>query len=200
MEYAGIITGLGNPGQRYQGTRHNFGFRVLDALVASADAYGWSSAETVKASKDFYELWRMRHIASSTVWLFLKPLTFMNLSGKAVAKVIRYYNLEISRLVVVHDELDLPLGRIRLKYGGGWAGHNGVGSIAELLGTRDFYRLRLGIGRPARVDISSYVLQPFAPEERELVQELVPSVIDGLSLFAEKGFELARQQLNSFTP
>ncbi len=200
MEYAGIITGLGNPGQRYQETRHNFGFSVLDALSASPDTYGWSAAEPVKASKDFFELWRMRHLASSSVWLFLKPLTFMNLSGKAVAKVIRYYNLETDQLIVLHDELDLPLGRMRLKFGGGWAGHNGVGSIVELLGTRDFYRLRLGIGRPVHADISSYVLQPFYSEERELVNKLVPSAIDGLSLFASKGFELARQQLNSFTP
>ena len=142
----------------------------------------------------------MRHLATSRVWLFLKPLTYMNLSGKAVSKILRYYNLEADQLIVLHDELDLPLGRMRLKFGGGWAGHNGVGSIVEQLGTRDFYRLRLGIGRPAHVDISSYVLHPFSSEERMLVQDIVPAAIDGLSLFAEKGFELARQQLNSFTP
>ncbi len=200
MQYAGIITGLGNPGQRYHGTRHNFGFSILDALAASPDSYGWSQAEPVKSSKAFFELWIMRHLASSSLWLFLKPLTYMNLSGKAVSKIVRFYNLEADQLVVLHDELDLPLGRMRLKFGGGWAGHNGVGSIAELLGTRDFYRLRLGIGRPPHADVSSYVLQTFSSEERTLVQELVPAAIDGLSLFVEKGFELARQQLNSFTP
>jgi PTH1 family peptidyl-tRNA hydrolase len=128
-----------------------------------------------------------------------KPLTFMNLSGLAVARICRRFAVEPADLIVVHDEMDLPPGRMKLKLGGGVAGHNGLASILEHLGTPDFYRLRLGIGRPEHsAQAADYVLSPFAPAELALVPATIAAAVKGLLTFMRRGPQAAAQEINSF--
>ena len=146
MEYTGVLVGLGNPGPRYEGTRHNCGFALVSALLELADKEGGLSS--LNGGKFSCELWRVRLSQLNGTWLAAMPQTFMNLSGQCVQPLLAWHKLKPEQLVVAHDELDIPAGELRFKRGGGNAGHNGLKSITELLGTPDFYRLRLGIGRP----------------------------------------------------
>lgn len=146
MEYAGVLVGLGNPGPRYDGTRHNCGFALVSALLELAEREGRLSG--LNGGKFSCELWRLHLPRLGGAWLAAMPQTFMNLSGQCVQPLLAWHKLKPEQLVVAHDELDIPAGELRFKRGGGNAGHNGLKSITELLGTPDFYRLRLGIGRP----------------------------------------------------
>jgi PTH1 family peptidyl-tRNA hydrolase len=151
--FAYLVVGLGNPGPRYRDTRHNLGRKAVE-LLASELGGSWRSRWNGNASevRDGDER--------------LVPETYMNESGRSVAPALRFAKLPPERLVVVHDELDLPLGDVRAKRGGGLAGHNGLRSVADALGTQDFLRVRIGIGRPERGDprpVADWVLQPFAP-------------------------------------
>lgn len=153
-----IIVGLGNPGRKYARTRHNAGFMAIDELASLL------SAECNQEKHDAL-LGRARIDSEGVV--LAKPQTYMNESGRAVAAILRDAYSTAADLVVVHDELDLPLGTVRVKRGGSHGGHNGLRSLIELLGTPDFIRVRIGIGRPAAgLDAAEYVLSPFAPEER----------------------------------
>ncbi len=153
-----LIVGLGNPGRQYEKTRHNAGFLFLDAL-AQALSCTWSS------DSRFQGLFAEGFVASSKVML-LKPGTFMNRSGQSVGKIVRYYKLAPDEILVVHDELDFNPGVVRLKKDGGHAGHNGLRDIIVHLGSKDFYRLRMGIGRPpAGKAVADFVLS--APTEQE---------------------------------
>jgi PTH1 family peptidyl-tRNA hydrolase len=149
-----LVAGLGNPGREYTSTRHNLGFMVTDRL-----AEGWSASWRSKFSA------RLAEARDGDLRVaLLQPQTFMNLSGRSVAAAMRFYKLEPGALVVVHDEIDLPLGDVRAKFGGGLAGHNGLRSLRESLGTADFARVRIGIGRPERGDqtpVADWVLRPF---------------------------------------
>jgi PTH1 family peptidyl-tRNA hydrolase len=153
-----LVAGLGNPGAEYRGTRHNVGFDVLDALADRHGLlFGTAPGEALAAR------WRR---PDGDV-LLVKPLTFMNLSGRAVAGLGRYYRVAPSDLLVVCDDVNLPLGRLRARAGGSEGGHNGLRSVAEALGTADYARLRVGVGRgDARRDLADHVLARFAPEER----------------------------------
>lgn len=164
-----LVVGLGNPGREYAKTRHNIGFMVVDHLARE---------EEVKVSKKgFSSLWAKGKIGDEEV-LFLLPQAFMNRSGEAVREIKDYYRIEDRDLVVVHDDLDLPLGRIKLDFEAGAAGHRGVGSIIEVLGTKGFYRVRIGIGRPARKEeVEAYVLSPFEEGEEEAVCETVKDAV-----------------------
>ena len=156
-----LVVGLGNPGRQYEATRHNAGFWWVDSV---ADEYRASLSAEARFHGD---LGRLRE-GSMDCWL-LKPMTFMNDSGRAVRAVCDFYKLAVSDLLVVHDELDLTPGVVKLKKGGGVAGHNGLRDIAAHLG-KDFWRLRIGIGRPAdRSQVSNYVLSPPRREEAELI-------------------------------
>jgi len=156
-----LYVGLGNPGPTYEKTRHNIGFRVIDRLVTGTGARNIS-----KRSFDG-ELYRQRDL------LFLKPLTFMNLSGRSVKAVMDFFKIPLEDLVVIHDDIDLPLGTIRYKVGGGSGGHNGLKSIDESVG-REYLRMRIGVGKPTRKsEVVSYVLSPFTPEEEKKVERLV---------------------------
>lgn len=189
-----LIAGLGNPGPQYQGTRHNFGFMAVDTLLASG------SARQLSMGKDG-ELHSVRLPGLDADVLVLKPLTFMNLSGRAVAHVLGYYKLTVDDLVVVHDELDLPLGRMRMKKGGGLAGHNGLKSITACTGSQDFVRLRLGIGRPeGKMDVASYVLHNFSPDEASLAQSVLPAAAAALRLYLGRGLEEAMREAGAFNP
>lgn len=162
-----LIVGLGNPGNRYKFTRHNAGFMVVKKLA--------SQLELELNQKSFDSLWGKGKIEGNNVLLAL-PQTYMNLSGTAVRQLIAFFKADIKDLIVIHDDLDLPFGTVRLKFGGGNAGHKGLTSITKDLGSPDFHRVRFGIGKPAdRARVESYVLEPFLTEE-EMPQ--LPGLID----------------------
>ena len=160
-----LIFGLGNPGSRYQSTRHNIGFMVLEKLAAQL--------EVKLKQKSFDALWNRGKIADINVLLAM-PQTYMNLSGNAARKLLAYFKMDISNLIVIHDDLDLPFGKLRLKTGGGDAGHKGLKSITTCLGSADFMRVRMGIGKPSdKSRVEDYVLQRFDSGETDLLQQIV---------------------------
>ena len=188
-----LIAGLGNPGPKYESTRHNFGFMAVDALLQLG------AARELSMGKDG-TLFALRLPGVEGEVLALKPMTFMNLSGRAVAHVLRYYKLDVADLMVVHDELDLPLGRMRMKQGGGLAGHNGLKSIAAETGSQEFARLRLGIGRPpGKMDVASFVLHDFSPEERPVAEKVIPAAAAALRLYLNQGLEAATREAGQFS-
>jgi len=187
-----LILGLGNPGRRYAATRHNFGFFVVDELAARA---GVALREGPGPSR----------IAPLTIggargWV-AEPMTFMNRSGlAAVALRDQWEGPAIDRVLVVADDLDLPLGSMRFRKSGGNGGHNGLRSLIAELGTRDFPRLRLGIGRPATEApdvVIDFVLEPFDPEEREVVGEVVNQAVEGVRTFVQDGIDAAMNRFNT---
>lgn len=161
-----LIVGLGNPGTEYAETRHNAGFRFIDALLSESDV-------RLRPERKFFGLTARLGLGGREVWL-LVPTTFMNHSGQAVASFAGYYKVPPSQILVVHDEIDLPPGTVRLKLGGGDAGHNGVQDITLRLSSQDFARLRIGVGRPiAGGDSTAYVLKKPSPAERELIDAAI---------------------------
>ncbi|WP_165174420.1 aminoacyl-tRNA hydrolase [Desulfovibrio sp. ZJ369] len=199
MEYSGIVVGLGNPGPRYQGTRHNCGFALVSALVQEAEREG--QVTECNGGKFSCELWRLRLPRLKGAWLAARPLTFMNLSGQCVQPLLAWHKLTPNQLLVVHDELDIPAGELRFKLGGGNAGHNGLKSITELLGTPDFYRLRIGIGRPQhKGNVLNWVLGRPDAEDAEHLREAMPKALETLFVFADKGLEAAMRQARGAAP
>ncbi len=174
-----LIVGLGNPGREYEATRHNAGFWWVEEFARVQGA-------NFKADAKFHGLLARSAPHGHEVFL-LKPQTFMNVSGRAVAAVAQFYKIEPASILVVHDELDLPPGSAKLKLGGGHGGHNGLKDIIAQLGTRDFWRLRIGIGHPGeRSEVSNYVLHPARKEEQGLIndameraQQVAPLVVEG---------------------
>lgn len=182
-----LVVGLGNPGKRYACTRHNIGLRAVEEVVNRLGG-SWRGRwhGRVCETRDGDE-----RIA------LLAPETFMNESGRSVSPAMRFYKLPPERLVVVHDELDLPLGDIRAKSGGGLAGHNGLRSVVQAIGTQDFLRVRIGIGRPERGDprpVAGWVLQPFAPETDD--EELVQRGADCTLAVVRDGIDAAMREFN----
>lgn len=183
------VVGLGNPGQKYSAHRHNIGFMTLDAL---SDELGstWSPIK--------HEALTCLAEYGGRKLILVKPQTFMNLSGKAVYKVLSNRNIDYTALIVVHDELDISLGRLRIKVGGGDGGHRGVRSIADSLRFRDFIRIRLGIGRPpSGIAAEDYVLSPFQPSEIPIVKRLVVVGVDAIKLIIDKGIENAQHVIHT---
>jgi PTH1 family peptidyl-tRNA hydrolase len=183
-----MLVGLGNPGKDYAKTRHNIGFIFLDYLAEKFNlAFKQSrwQAETIKET-----LWGRQVI-------LLKPLTFMNRSGQAVGEACRYHQIEPSEVLVIHDDLDLDLGKIKLVTNRGTGGHNGIRSIVEHLGTNDFMRIRVGIGRPQlKEDVSNYVLNRFASEEHALVHQSLENIEEAVQLVFAKGALAAMTAVN----
>lgn len=183
-----LIVGLGNPGSKYAKNRHNVGFMVLDQLASDAGT-------TVSRSKF------KGHYATATVErrsvALLKPMTFMNLSGQSVVPARTFFNVADADIIVVHDELDMPFGTIKLKVGGGHAGHNGLRSIIAQLGGRDFIRLRVGIGRPVHGAVADFVLSDFAKEERDWLPDLIDRSVDAVRLVLADGLHKAMNQVNA---
>lgn len=197
MDIGGLIVGLGNPGDEYRNTRHNFGFMVVEALLEQAERFG--SVRLLSGKKDAWKLWRCPLAKNSRKeWLVAEPLTYMNKSGEAVQHIAAYYRVEISDILVLHDELDLPLGRMKLKKGGGSAGHNGIRSLEQMLGSPDFYRLRLGVGKPPGMNGASWVLGRFYANEQEALASTIQGALEGLHLWASQGPRLAQQYCNGF--
>lgn len=170
-----LFVGLGNPGSRYAGTRHNIGFMVADAIAAEHGFGPWR--------RRFQGQLAEGRLGEAKVWL-LKPETFMNLSGQSVGEALRFFKLPVSDLVVFHDELDLVPGKMRVKQGGGHAGHNGLRSLTQHVGA-DFARVRLGIGHPGdRNRVSDYVLSPFAKADRDWLDPLLDAVARSAPMLA----------------
>lgn len=186
MEYEGMIVGLGNPGKRYDGTRHNCGFMLADKLLELAQDTG--EAEELNGKKFNSRLWRLRLPQLPGNWLLAKPQTFMNDSGAAVRPLLSWHNLKAAQMVVAQDELDIPPGELRFKFGGGLAGHNGLRSIVQHIGTEDFYRLRIGIGKPIqKSDMLDWVLGRPAPRDAEKIKNILPKAVETLFVFAADG-------------
>jgi peptidyl-tRNA hydrolase, PTH1 family len=187
-----VIVGLGNPGKSYARHRHNLGFMVVDA-VADASGARWIDG------RDKAMIARVEIQGHGTT--LVKPQTYMNLSGRAVVPILRRLNADPALMIVVHDDLDLALGRIRVKRGGGDGGHRGVRSIADSLRFRDFVRLRIGVGRPPEgVGAEEFVLTAFAPEEEPLVRSWLDRAVESLELIVELGMEEALNHIHSNKP
>ncbi len=183
-----LIFGLGNPGARYASTRHNVGVRVLEVLAGRIGA--------ALRSRRFDALMGEGRIGGDKV-LLLAPQTYMNLSGRSVSLAARYYREVPERIVVVHDDVDLALGRIRVKNGGGHGGHKGLRSIVEHLGSRDFIRVRVGVGRPPEgVDTADHVLSPFEVSERATLEEVLAHAADAVMMVVEEGVSAAMNRYN----
>jgi PTH1 family peptidyl-tRNA hydrolase len=183
-----LVAGLGNPGREYARNRHNAGHMVVDEL-ARRHGGSWRS----KFSGELSEL----RLGDARVAL-LKPMTYMNESGRSVGAALRFFKLPPDRLLVVHDEGDFDLGRLQARLGGGLAGHNGLRSVAQALGTQDFLRLRIGVGRPERGDrrpLADYVLSDFAPEDD--AEEIVARAADAVELVLHEGLEAAQRRFNA---
>jgi PTH1 family peptidyl-tRNA hydrolase len=178
-----LIVGLGNPGPKYAGNRHNIGFMVVDELLRR-----WSGATSSKFSGDYARI----QIGKPTA--VLKPMTYMNRSGDSVGPCARYFDIEAPEILVVHDELDIPFGDLRVKSGGGHAGHNGLRSIIEHQGA-DFVRLRVGIGRP-QVPVIEHVLSDFSSEERQDLNSIIGRAADAVELAIKDGALAAGNKFN----
>lgn len=182
----GAVIGLGNPGTKYAATRHNIGFMVVDEL-ARRGACVWQAKFKADVGR--------APLAGRDVWL-CKPQTWMNLSGDSVARLAGFYKLPIATLLVLHDEIDLPFGELRVKEGGGHGGHNGLRSIGDRLGDRGYIRLRIGVGRPQKGDPADYVLAPFANDERVVLTTLIDRAADVVEIIAQRGVRAAMNETN----
>ncbi len=189
-----LIAGLGNPGNKYETTRHNVGFQVVDALAGSLgislDSEKWEtlSCRTQLAGKRVY---------------LLKPQTYMNLSGKSLAKFADFYKVPTHHILVLHDDLDMHPGRLKMAATGGPGGHNGIKSIIQCLGSKEFFRLKIGIGRPGQnnihpeIPVERFVLAPFSSEEQIIMDKRLEILLEGIQLFVEFGADKAMNLLNS---
>jgi PTH1 family peptidyl-tRNA hydrolase len=195
-----LIVGLGNPGPKYQMTRHNIGFLFIDALVEVYDGQR-------RFKNEFKAETQKVQIAGQPV-LVCKPQTFMNNSGEAVQPLMGFYGIEPRDLIVVHDEVDVPFGELRFQIKRGHGGHNGIRNIHQLLGTDDYARLRLGVGRPpvfvndegvrrAQQEVHEWVLSPFSKAEQARMHEVLELAMDGLEVWLKSGVNQAATEFNS---
>jgi PTH1 family peptidyl-tRNA hydrolase len=184
-----LLVGLGNPGEKYTATRHNAGFWWIDKIATQTDS------KLVLEGK-FYGIAGKLNTKAET-WL-LKPTTFMNASGKSVAALANYYKISPSEILVIHDELDLPVGSVKLKMGGGHGGHNGLKDIEAALGTKDFWRLRIGIGHPGdRNEVVNFVLKAPTKDEETTIDEKLYESTKLIDLFLNGEFENAMLKLHT---
>ena len=178
-----LIVGLGNPGRTYAANRHNVGFRCVERLAAAHDLQFRKHQKKAKVI--------LSTISDRRIVLAL-PQTFMNKSGHAVARLAHYYRVSLSHILIVYDDLDLPLGTIRLRPSGGSGGHRGMRSIIDQLGSREFGRLRIGIDRPpGRMDPADYVLQDFSSEEEALLERTLDGAVEAIETWLDEGIEAA---------
>jgi PTH1 family peptidyl-tRNA hydrolase len=186
-----LVVGLGNPGKKYGKNRHNVGFMVVDAL---RERHGLPDFK-----EKFSGVWS-RGPANGNDVVLLKPQTFMNVSGDSVQPASAFFKVDVSEIVVVHDELDIPFGEVRLKQGGGHAGHNGLRSIIDRMGSPDFVRVRVGIGRPPagfKGDVADFVLQDFDGVERAEVPDVVTRACDAIDRVLKDGVKAAMNVINT---
>ncbi len=175
-----LFVGLGNPGPTYEMTRHNIGWRVIDRLVSDLNA------RDISKNSFYGKLYRQGNL------FFLKPTTFMNNSGKSVFAVKQFFKIDTEDIIVIHDDIDLPFGAVRFKQGGGDGGHNGLKSIDALIG-RDYYRIRIGVGKPEhKSQVIDYVLHPFDPEEEKNIDDIIIHAAKAAVALTEKPFDEVR--------
>ena len=182
-----VIVGLGNPGAQYVGTRHNVGFTVVDSLAAGPDVGRFRE----KFEADIAEMSRDAHKV-----LLVKPLTFMNLSGQSVRQLLDFYQVEVANLLVVCDDINLPLGRLRFRAKGSTGGHKGLKSIQDHLGSNAYSRLRIGVGAPEGEDAVDYVLDRFRPSERKVIEDAVQTAAQAVLMWIEQGTEACMNRFN----
>lgn len=183
-----LIFGLGNPGREYRGNRHNTGFMVIDRLAVRLNAEGMRLQSKAIVTTAMYEEKKL---------ILAKPQTYMNLSGDSVQGLANFYKLPFENLLVVHDDLDLPFGSIRMRPGGGPGGQKGVASTIERLGSKEFGRLRIGIGRPpGRMDPADYVLQDYSREELKVLSDILDRATDAILVFLKEGLDIAMNKFN----
>jgi peptidyl-tRNA hydrolase, PTH1 family len=212
LKYYDIVVGLGNPGQRYAKTRHNAGFMVVDELLARCgsgsklqwqERFGGNLAEGVLTEG----------VTAGNKLLLFEPLSFMNRSGEPVRELLTFYKGQPTRMVVVHDEIDLPFGELRLKVGGGDGGHNGIRSLVQALGTKDFARVRVGVGRPgggapggnegavdgssSEMEVADWVLQRFTAEQQKEMEKIAKRAAEAIECLCSEGITKAQNRFNS---
>jgi PTH1 family peptidyl-tRNA hydrolase len=199
-----LIVGLGNPGPKYQLTRHNIGFLFIDAL---AQVFGGDRG----AFKNEFKAETLKIKAGAETLLLCKPQTFMNLSGEAVGPILKFYNMELTDLLVVHDEVDQPFGAMKFQIKRGHGGHNGIRNLHQILGTDDYARLRLGVGRPpvivndagekirSSMETADWVLHNFSRDEQQKMPDFLELAIQGLEVWMKDGLSQAATQFNSRT-
>lgn len=183
-----LLIGLGNPGREYKDSRHNIGFMLIDHLAVRLNAHGMKLQSKAIVISTHYEERKI---------ILAKPQTYMNLSGQSVQGLLHFYKIPFENLLVAHDDLDLPFGALRIRPGGGPGGQRGMASTIEKLGTQDFPRLRLGIGRPpGRMDPKDYVLQDFSKDDLKFLPEVLDRAADAALEFVMKGLNAAMNQFN----
>lgn len=185
-----VVAGLGNPGAEYASTPHSAGYEVVDALAAEAGAT-WDFKKSFNADI-------ARITVAGTPVMLVKSRTYMNLSGGPIADVVKYHNATAADLIVVQDDIDLPLGRMRIRKGGSAGGHNGIRNIAERLGTQAFARLKLGVGKD-KSDVVGHVLGKFAPEQRKLMDTVVAEAVKAVVLTVKEGPDRAMNAYNGWS-
>jgi PTH1 family peptidyl-tRNA hydrolase len=187
-----LIVGLGNPGEKYVGSRHNVGFSFLDSLAGKNNLVFRVSPQQALVTETL--LWQTRLVLA-------KPTTYMNASGMAVASLIDRYELTPERILVIHDDIDLALGRIKVVARGGAGGHRGVLSLIDSLGTKEFSRIKIGVGRPLdTTPVEQYVLTRFEADERQVLADTMVLLGKGVRLFVERGIAAAMNHINSLKP
>jgi len=183
-----LLIGLGNPGREYQTNRHNFGFMLIDRLAVRLNARGLKVQSKAIVTSGIYQDRKV---------ILAKPQTYMNLSGQAAQGLLNFYKIPMENMLVAHDDLDIPFGTIRIRPKGGPGGQGGMASTIEKLGTKDFPRLRLGIGRPpGRMDPAAFVLQDFSREEMKLISEILERAADAALEFVVNGLAAAMNRYN----
>lgn len=182
-----LIVGLGNPGRDYEGTRHNAGFMLIDRIAARHKIRFTRAARALSG----------RGAVAGQDAVLLKPQSFMNLSGQAVKEAAEAFSVEPDAIIVAHDDCDLPLGKIRLRRGGGSGGHKGVASVIERVGTREFRRIRLGVGRPPDGDTVEYVLSRFSSAEEEALEGMLDRGADAVEALIAEGIDAAMNRFNA---
>lgn len=183
-----LITGLGNPGREYENTRHNAGFAAVDSLLGILPG-------TYSRHEGFSGVFWKGRFKGETLFI-QKPMTYMNLSGKAVAGLMAYHKITVSELLLIYDDLDLPFGRIRIRKGGGSGGHKGVESVIAETGSSDFARLRIGIGRPEGREGIDYVLSGFSKDEKLIFPKITGKAADAVKVMLYRGLAKAMNEVN----
>ncbi len=183
-----LIVGLGNPGREYRETRHNIGFMLIDQLCKEAG---------IRLTRMQSKALIGTALVEGVKMVVAKPQTFMNLSGQSVGGLVRFYKVPLEQVIIAHDDMDLPLGTIRIRPGGGSAGQRGMASIIQQLGTQDFARLRLGVGRPpGQMNPRDFVLHPFSKGEAAVVQEQLEQAAAAVRVFMKEGLDMAMNRYN----
>lgn len=183
-----LIVGLGNPDNKYLSTRHNIGFTCIDAMAQRYESINYRSEHKAHTKKIVFKNYSC---------LLVKPQTYMNLSGEAVAALMQYYKITQDKLLVIHDDIDLDFQEIRFQMSRGHGGNNGIRSIHEKLASKDYGRLKIGVGRPnGKTEVSSHVLQSFNDEEFKVLPEMLNNTLDAIEFYIEHGLEMTANKFN----